>query len=91
MIVRRSRVLSVFGAPHSRSVVRSQVLETKDFTTWSEKECNEIITKSPWAYSNSFGEVPPIGQQTAGIEERSGVWGPQLWRGQRARRCLNSG
>ena len=71
MIVRRSRVLSVLALLIAVPLFAAKFWETKDFTTWSEKECNEIITKSPWAYSNSFGEVPPIGQQTAGIEERS--------------------
>ena len=44
--------------------------ETKEFTKWSEKECLEILSKSPWAYSNSFGNVPPIGDQTAGSDRR---------------------
>ena len=71
MIVRRSKVLFVLALLIAVPLFAAKFWETKDFTTWSEKECNEIITKSPWAYSNSFGEVPPIGQQTAGIEERS--------------------
>jgi len=44
--------------------------ETKEFTSWSEKECLEMLSKSPWAYSNGFGNVPPIAGQTAGIGER---------------------
>lgn len=71
MIVRRSKVLFVLALLAAVPLFAAKFWETKDFTTWSEKECNEIITKSPWAYSNSFGEVPPIGQQTAGIDARS--------------------
>ena len=71
MIVRRSKVLFVLALLIAVPLFAAKFWETKDFTTWSEKECNEIITKSPWAYSNSFGEVPPIGQQTAGIDDRS--------------------
>jgi hypothetical protein len=52
-------------------VFAAKFWETKDFTTWTEKECTEVLSKSPWAYSNSFGEVPPIGDQTAGIDRRT--------------------
>jgi len=53
--------------------------DEKDFTTWSDKECLEVLTKSPWAFSNSFGEVPPIGDQTAGISSRAGGTGQPTW------------
>ena len=32
--------------------------EDKEFTAWTDKECKEMLTKSPWAYSNVFGEGP---------------------------------
>jgi len=32
--------------------------EAKEFTNWSDKECKEMLTKSPWAFSNVFGEGP---------------------------------
>jgi hypothetical protein len=53
--------------------------ETKEFTSWSDKECTEILSKSPWAYSNSFGDVPPIADQTAGIDSRSQGRGQPTW------------
>ncbi len=53
--------------------------EAKDFTKWSDKECREMLTKSPWAYSNSFGEVPPIASQTTGIDSRSQGVGQPTW------------
>ncbi len=53
--------------------------ETKEFTKWSEKECLEILSKSPWAYSNSFGNVPPIGDQTAGIDKRFSGASEPMW------------
>ncbi len=34
--------------------------ETKEFGSWSEKECKELLSKSPWAYSNAFGDLPPL-------------------------------
>ena len=33
--------------------------ETKEFTAWTQAECMEILTKSPWAYSSAFGQVNP--------------------------------
>lgn len=33
--------------------------ETKEFTAWTQAECMEILTKSPWAYSTAFGQVSP--------------------------------
>ncbi len=33
--------------------------ESKDFTKWTEKECLELLSKSPWAFSNGFGNVGP--------------------------------
>ncbi len=31
--------------------------EKKDFTTWSEQECKEVLNKSPWAFTIGFGNV----------------------------------
>jgi hypothetical protein len=53
--------------------------EEKDYTSWSDKDCREMLTKSPWAYTNSFGEVPPIGSQTGGIDSRSQGTGAPTW------------
>lgn len=53
--------------------------ETKDFARWSEKECLEMLSRSPWAYSNSFGNVPPIGSQTAGIDKRFSGASEPMW------------
>jgi hypothetical protein len=33
--------------------------ETKEFTAWTQAECMEMLTKSPWAYSTAFGQVNP--------------------------------
>jgi len=45
--------------------------EGKPFTTWDEKECTAILTKSPWTFSNSFGDVTNIGMiETGGHGER---------------------
>ena len=53
--------------------------QTKKFTSWSQKECLEILTHSPWAYSNGFGNVPPIGDQTAGIDKRFSGAADPMW------------
>ena len=31
--------------------------EKKAYTSWSEKECNKLLKKSPWAFSNSLMSV----------------------------------
>jgi hypothetical protein len=31
---------------------------SREFTKWSERECMELLQKSPWAFSNAFGESP---------------------------------
>lgn len=33
--------------------------ESKDYSQWTEKECAEMLKKSPWAFTNSFGNVGP--------------------------------
>lgn len=33
--------------------------EKKEFTSWTEQECMEVLKKSPWAYSVGFGNVGP--------------------------------
>ncbi len=70
MKVMRNKVLIVLALLMTVPLFAAKFWETKDFITWTDKECNEILTKSPWAYSNSFGEVPPIGDQTAGMDRR---------------------
>lgn len=33
--------------------------EKKEFTSWTEQECMEVLKKSPWAFSVGFGNVGP--------------------------------
>ncbi len=33
--------------------------ESKDFTKWTEQECMEMLKKSPWSFTNGFGNVGP--------------------------------
>ena len=42
------------------SLFAADFWETKEFTQWTEKECRELLTKSPWAFSNAFGDLPPM-------------------------------
>ncbi len=45
--------------------------EGKPFTAWDEKECASVLTKSPWAFGNSFGDVTNLGMiETGGRGER---------------------
>jgi hypothetical protein len=48
-------VLMAFAVP----LFAAKFWESKDFTQWTEKECVEMLTKSPWAFSNAFGNVGP--------------------------------
>ncbi len=70
MIVKHHKALFVIALLSAVPLFAAKFWEAKDFTTWTDKECTEVLSKSPWAFSNSFGEVPPIGDQTAGIERR---------------------
>ncbi len=51
-------------------LVAAKFWETKKFTEWSEKECNELLNKSPWAFSQGFGQFSPIGQMAGTYGER---------------------
>ncbi len=53
--------------------------DEKEFTDWSQKECRELLTKSPWAYSNSFGEGagPLLSSDTSIPDGRMGAPNPQ--------------
>jgi len=60
-------ILVLFALP----LIAAKFWETKKFTEWSEKECNELLTKSPWAFKQGFGQfVPAIGQATGTFGER---------------------
>lgn len=60
-------------------VFAAKFWQAKKFTAWSEQECLEILTNSPWAYSNGFGNVPPIGEQTAGMNKRFSGAADPMW------------
>jgi hypothetical protein len=38
----------------------------KDYTSWTQKECETVLTKSPWVFSNSLFESNNFGSMTAG-------------------------
>ncbi len=42
-------------------VFAAKFWESKEYTSWSEKECKDLLMKSPWAQSNGFGAVPGTG------------------------------
>ncbi len=42
--------------------------EGKPFTTWDQKECISVLTKSPWAFASSFeGNVSNLGMIQTGV------------------------
>lgn len=79
MARRKSRISLIWIALIATPLFAAKFWETKEFTKWSEKECLEVLSKSPWAYSNSFGNVPPIGDQTAGIDKRFSGASEPMW------------
>jgi len=79
MIVRQNKAFFICALLVAVPLFAAKFWETKEFTSWTDKECNEILAKSPWAYSNSFGDVPAIGSQTAGIDSRSQGKGEANW------------
>ena len=79
MIVRQNKAVFICALLIAVPLFAAKFWETKEFTSWTDKECNEVLTKSPWAYSNSFGYVPAIGSQTAGIDSRSQGAGEANW------------
>ena len=38
----------------------------KDFTSWTQKECEALLTKSPWVFSNSLSQVNDFGPMAVG-------------------------
>ncbi len=50
-----SAIFLVFVMP----LFAARFWESKDYTKWTEQECIEMLTKSPWAFSNAFGNVGP--------------------------------
>jgi hypothetical protein len=79
MITVKLRISLIWTVLVATPLFAAKFWETKEFTKWSEKECLEILSKSPWAYSNSFGNVPPIGDQTAGIDKRFSGAAEPMW------------
>ena len=56
-IVRRYSVV-IFALSVVVPLFAGKFWEDKEFTAWTDKECKEMLTKSPWAFSNVFGEGP---------------------------------
>lgn len=43
--------------------------EEKEFAEWSAEECNKLLRKSPWAFSNSFRNTANLGSTITGERE----------------------
>ncbi len=39
---------------------------SKDYTSWTQKECETLLTKSPWVFTNSFFQVNNYGPLSSG-------------------------
>jgi len=47
-------------------VLAADFWATKEYTEWTEKECKDLLTKSPWVFSNRFVQVSNIGRIDVG-------------------------
>ena len=54
------RTLAILIVVSAVPVLAEKFWESKDFTAWTEKECMEILRKSPWAFSNTFGRKQSV-------------------------------
>ncbi len=52
-------VLLVLSLVCALPVFAAKFWESKDFTKWSEQECTEMLKKSPWAFTQAFGNAGP--------------------------------
>ena len=55
------------------SLWAAEFWEQKSFLQWSEKECNRLLTRSPWASSNSFRRTANIGSSLTGERETTEI------------------
>jgi hypothetical protein len=54
-------------------IIAADIWEKKPYTEWSEKECTKLLTRSPWAYSNSFRRNANIGSSATGERETTEI------------------
>jgi hypothetical protein len=54
-------ILSLLAVLTVVPLLAAKFWESKDYTSWTEQECRELLTKSPWAFSNGFGQTSDIG------------------------------
>ena len=47
--------------------------EKKDYSTWSEKECMNLLRKSPWAFGESFRTTSNLGSAETGVRETTEI------------------
>ena len=43
--------------------------DEKDYQTWSEEECKQLLSESPWAFSKGFANFPGKDPNFQGVEE----------------------
>ncbi|RPJ56784.1 MAG: hypothetical protein EHM23_22570 [Acidobacteria bacterium] len=48
-------------------LIGAKFWESKNYKEWSEKECLDLLAKSPWCFTNSFGQLDRIGMSSANI------------------------
>lgn len=51
----------------------SEFWNTKDYSAWTQKECEKILTSSPWVFSNTFSEVSGFGMNPGQSEREKRV------------------
>jgi len=56
MLSRSSKFALVCALLISVPLFAAKFWEKKEFTSWTEQECTELLKKSPWAYSGCTEE-----------------------------------
>jgi hypothetical protein len=51
----------------------SELWNTKNYSDWTQKECEKVVNSSPWVFSNTFSEVSGFGMQPGQAEREKRV------------------
>jgi len=62
--MRKKHIGLLFVVLLALPLLAAKFWETKNYKEWSEKECMDLLTKSPWCFSNGFGQLDQIGMNT---------------------------
>jgi hypothetical protein len=70
----RKMALVVFFAGSTLLLAqRGEIWNTKDYSAWSQRECERVLTSSPWVFSATFSEVSGFGMNPGQSEREKRV------------------